>query len=175
MNASLSSPPKPPYVENRGWLGPCLCAHLFRCLVVYEYSPMRKERTLGRSQSLDSGSGSVPSSLGSLGQVSLLSGPQFTYLKMTDLGPALEGLPAVTCYDSDKKQHSRDMSMCLINCFLWPVLLTPRLTHPACFLGGSAVCRSKVWILETSSSDPLLTSCMAWVSFLASLSWFPYL
>lgn len=64
--------------------------------MVYEYNPVRKERTLGRSQSLDSGSGSVPSSLGSLGQVSLLSGPQFTYLKMTDLGPALEGLPAVT-------------------------------------------------------------------------------
>lgn len=124
--------------------------------MVYEYSPVRKERTLGRSQSLDSGSGCVPSSLGILGQVSLLSGPQFTYLKMTDLGPALKGLPAVTYYDSDKKQHSRDMPMSLINCFLWPVLLTPRLTHPTCFVGGSAVCRSEVWTLETSSSDPCL-------------------
>lgn len=43
--------------------------------MVYEYSP----------RTLDSGSGSVPGSLGSLGQVSLLYGPQFTPLMTTDL------------------------------------------------------------------------------------------
>lgn len=44
-----------------------------------------ENRHSGRSQPLDSGSGSVPSSLGSLGQVSFLYGTQFTPLKMTDL------------------------------------------------------------------------------------------